>query len=557
MGILPLRNYYPIHLISSQPSSERHAGLRQPLPARNKSRHRESGCLLHAHIPTVTGPPYPTPHVRPRPKIPILPIIQTGQGKIGVTPSGPPLRRHQLIKIGLHDHGPRVRVGHDPAAVDGYARVLERVAPPLGCHHVGLAREGSADVDDAVLEDGGCIAEDDVYGTVDEARLVKLALGLDVEGVLKTERSEAERRATAWPLLGPAVLRNVIPRAMNPGPSTPENWEKFSINEGFTHGGGAIGREPVQHAPISRDHRVPHPFPHQRHVCHRPVHDHVLLVHPSPHVNHHPPFLPDPPPPHRILYPLLHRPEMPLPILRHHHPLPQCQLSIPTHNQLPLPPRHPPGERPESSRVGPTGCEAVAYHLRHVVPARKDGGREPGQFSVEFEEINTIVVIKIHVWASGPAEVLRKAAVSWAIVSSRRPMHSRHTSFLRLLLLRQPSRAAWARASVARARAARMVRERNSSMDKGSDLAVIRRLQGPGWGAVWHHQLMSFLVVLSVLGSVVCLEGNMKGKEKRRKKRSDDGIPIPCDRITAISLEAAISSEKISHEGDFSLFQEG
>lgn len=37
------------------------------------------------------------------------------------------------------------------------------------------------------------------------------------------ERSEAERSATACPLSGPAVLRNVMPRAMNAAPSTPES----------------------------------------------------------------------------------------------------------------------------------------------------------------------------------------------------------------------------------------------------------------------------------------------------------------------------------------------
>ncbi|GER44712.1 F5/8 type C domain protein [Striga asiatica] len=62
----------------SQPGSERHACLRQPFLARNKSRHREPGRLLRAHIPTVAGPANPTPRVCPRPEIPILPIIQTG-----------------------------------------------------------------------------------------------------------------------------------------------------------------------------------------------------------------------------------------------------------------------------------------------------------------------------------------------------------------------------------------------------------------------------------------------------------------------------------------------
>lgn len=68
--------------------------------------------------------------------------------------------------------------------MDGDACILIRVASALGSDHVRLPRHWLADVDDAVLEHDGGIAEDDVDGAVYVAGFVELTLGLGEERVL-------------------------------------------------------------------------------------------------------------------------------------------------------------------------------------------------------------------------------------------------------------------------------------------------------------------------------------------------------------------------------------
>lgn len=68
--------------------------------------------------------------------------------------------------------------------MDHDARVLIRVGSALRCDGVLLAWHRLPDVDGAVLDDGGCVAEDEVDGAEDLAVAVELALGVDVESVL-------------------------------------------------------------------------------------------------------------------------------------------------------------------------------------------------------------------------------------------------------------------------------------------------------------------------------------------------------------------------------------
>lgn len=151
----------------------------------------------------VTGPLDPVRQWPTRPEILVLPIIQSTQREIRIFPSGPPIRANKPVDETLHNNGPRVLLprpaqkrleraddgfeigrGHDPGVVDGYTRVLKRVAPALGGDDVGLAPQGFAHVDDAVLDDDGGIAEDEVDGAVDVAWFIELALRVDEEGVL-------------------------------------------------------------------------------------------------------------------------------------------------------------------------------------------------------------------------------------------------------------------------------------------------------------------------------------------------------------------------------------
>lgn len=77
-----------------------------------------------------------------------------------------------------------VRRAHNLTIVDGEARVLVRVEPSLGRDGVSLAPTGLYGLDVAVLDDCGCVAEDEVYGAGDVVVTVKLSVGVSVEGVL-------------------------------------------------------------------------------------------------------------------------------------------------------------------------------------------------------------------------------------------------------------------------------------------------------------------------------------------------------------------------------------
>ena len=46
-------------------------------------------------------------------------------------------------------------------------------------YYVGLTLEGAAREDETVLKNGGCISKYEIYGSVNVALAVKLALGVD------------------------------------------------------------------------------------------------------------------------------------------------------------------------------------------------------------------------------------------------------------------------------------------------------------------------------------------------------------------------------------------
>lgn len=68
--------------------------------------------------------------------------------------------------------------------MDRNAGVLVRIGAALGGDRVLLLAHRPPSVDHAVLEDGCCVAEDEVHGAVDVAFFVELPLRVDVEGVL-------------------------------------------------------------------------------------------------------------------------------------------------------------------------------------------------------------------------------------------------------------------------------------------------------------------------------------------------------------------------------------
>ncbi|URE12916.1 hypothetical protein MUK42_23424 [Musa troglodytarum] len=75
-------------------------------------------------------------------------------------------------------------VGLDAALVEDEPSGLAAVEPALGGDDVLLIGEGAADDEEAVLEDGGGIPEDEIDGAGDDAAAVELPVGVGVEGVL-------------------------------------------------------------------------------------------------------------------------------------------------------------------------------------------------------------------------------------------------------------------------------------------------------------------------------------------------------------------------------------
>lgn len=180
---------------------------RQPLTSLNKIPHSEHTrfSLISRH--RVPRPRHPPARVRTGAAVHILPVVKRRQREIP-GPLQPPGRVHQIPYIRKHKNGPRVLLprpaqvglelrldrnqvgrGRHLASQDRYTGVLERVLSALGGVQVLLILIGSAGVEVAVLEDDGGVAEDEVDGAVDVAVAVELAEGVDVEGVLVSDKA--------------------------------------------------------------------------------------------------------------------------------------------------------------------------------------------------------------------------------------------------------------------------------------------------------------------------------------------------------------------------------
>lgn len=144
----------------------------------------------------ITRPSNPPRSIRTRSSVLKLRIKQRAQRKIP-NPQRPPSRFNQPAQKRLHKNrsrtllpwpaqkrprGPvsgrrQVHRGGDGAVVEGGAGVLVNVGSALRRHGVELAGHWQAWVYVAVLQHGGGVAEDEVYGTVDVAFPVELAEG--------------------------------------------------------------------------------------------------------------------------------------------------------------------------------------------------------------------------------------------------------------------------------------------------------------------------------------------------------------------------------------------
>ena len=68
--------------------------------------------------------------------------------------------------------------------MDGNSSVLKRMCTSLRGYYIGLTLERAAWEDETVLEDCGRVSKYEIYGSVNVAVAVKLALGMDQQCVL-------------------------------------------------------------------------------------------------------------------------------------------------------------------------------------------------------------------------------------------------------------------------------------------------------------------------------------------------------------------------------------
>lgn len=100
--------------------------------------------------------------------------------------SGELLPRPPEVALDLIFHRSKRIFGFDLAVLQHDASGLALVGSALSRDDVLLIVKGLSEVEDAVLEDDGGVAEDEVDCTGDDAASVELAVGLDVESVLET-----------------------------------------------------------------------------------------------------------------------------------------------------------------------------------------------------------------------------------------------------------------------------------------------------------------------------------------------------------------------------------
>lgn len=118
------------------------------------------------------------------------------------------------------------------------SRVLVRVSSALGGNHVLLATVWLVSVHVAILKDGGRIAKDKVDRTGNEALDKKLAVGMDIEGVLVGEDVALGKGRE----IGTHAVRDGLAVSSAGG-----------VLKGYVSGQESLGRPPMQHATL------PHP----------------------------------------------------------------------------------------------------------------------------------------------------------------------------------------------------------------------------------------------------------------------------------------------------------
>lgn len=158
----------------------------------------------------LAAPRHPRRSIGPRPRDPELAVEERLEREVAV-PRQPPFRPHDELHVGVDEHRPRVLLPRPPEVgpVDGGFLAVERdvvvaavddaaaedeagglggVGAAVGGEGVGLAvlrveLTGEEEYE-AIVEDGGGVAEDEVDGAGDAAVPVELPEGVGVEGVL-------------------------------------------------------------------------------------------------------------------------------------------------------------------------------------------------------------------------------------------------------------------------------------------------------------------------------------------------------------------------------------
>lgn len=144
-------------LIWSESRRKWHTGGRQPCTASYKVRNSEPGCHICTSYNMITRPLDPVSGARRRSKIIVFSIVQSGQSKIWVLPSHPPIWSDQTVNKRLENysswillprpaevgfelchHRFKVRRGRDPRVVDRNSGILKRVTSSLSCYYICL-----------------------------------------------------------------------------------------------------------------------------------------------------------------------------------------------------------------------------------------------------------------------------------------------------------------------------------------------------------------------------------------------------------------------------------
>lgn len=113
--------------------------------------------------------------------------------------------------------------------MDGYARILIRVFSVLGRDGIFLQGHGLSGINGAVLQNNSGVSEYEIYGPVNLALAVELAIGVHVQGVLVPENlapvyhrvvrpdPKSHRLVSTW--AGPVHKRHVPSNEASPGGS--------------------------------------------------------------------------------------------------------------------------------------------------------------------------------------------------------------------------------------------------------------------------------------------------------------------------------------------------